>query len=424
MAYRALENTFWQKLPAADYKRMAVLTLIGFLVGLASGFVVSLFRVTASATYSFVVDFAAGNRASFWAWLILLAVGLCAAFWTGQLMRDPAIESGGAAWIKKTLLAGQPRVLRKILLPKFLGCYLVKGCGVSVGMEGPSVQMGCAAAMSIHNLSSNSIERRYFMLGGCAAGLATAFSAHFAGICYVYEIMREKLSNDLFLFMLAGSLGVYIVCEGLFGLGTMLPFAGMAVPGVTKYWLLFILACFAGAIGAVYNYALRFFLEFMDRQKRIPTWLRPFFAFLPTICLLFIFPEVTGEGMDIFPAMDSGQFPLLFLCCLLLAKLVLTAGCYSTGVPAGQMVPILSIGGIAGAIFSLCCQHLGLMGGEYYQSLIAIGMTAALTASECAPVTGVVLVAQMTGSWSLSSALLFVAAVSYFLARLARVQPI
>lgn len=418
-------ETLWQRIQTGQLNpgQTVFLAALGFIVGACAAAVVSAFRITAGSAYEFVVGWCLGHD-SWWAFILCLALAFFAALFTGFLIRDPAIRSGGAQWIREALENGQPHVFRLILLPKFIGSWIVKACGVSVGMEGPSIQMGCATALGIANLNGKRIERRFFMLGGCAAGLATAFSAPFSGICYVYEIMRERMSGNLFIFLLSGSFGVYFTCIGLFGLDPLLPFTGAPMPGVGRYWLIALLALFSGALGVAYNYLLRGSLKIFDGQKLIPVRYRPLCAFAATCAMLFLYPAATGEGMDVFPPLDAGVYSLLFLWGLLAVKLIFTAFCYGTGIPAGQMVPILCIGGIAGAIFSLYCQSLGLLGPDFHLSCITIGMAGAFSASERAPVTGLVLVAQMTGAWSTGAGILLAVAISTFLARIARVRPL
>lgn len=416
---------FWQLVPDAklDAKDTFWLVWVGFLVGLCAAAVVSVFRICADWSYAFSIRWTASlNRTFFhdWLWIFLAIV---AALIVGRLILNPAIRYGGSPWVRKALVEGQPRVWRIILAPKFFGSFLVKSFGVSVGMEGPSIQMGCATALGLKNFTNkDKIERRFFILGGCAAGLSAAFSAPFAGICWSYEILREKMDPTLFIFMLAGSFGVYMSCTQIFGLGTMLPFKSTPMPDLARLWILIPLGLFAGAVGIAYNYLLRFFIKAYAAQKWLPERYRPLFPFGGAIFLIFIFPAVTGEGFTVFAPIEAGQTTAAWLCLFLVVKLLFTGYCYGSGVPAGLMVPVLCVGGVTGAIFGDWFAALGWLGPEYAGSCIVMGMAGSFAAAERAPVTALVLVAQTTGAWEVSLGMLFVACLSAFFARLAKVK--
>lgn len=416
-------RNLWQELPdsGSSLRDSCWLVLVGFFIGLCAGAVISVFRITTDAAYSYALAWT-GNADFFTglAWFILAGI---AAFCVGRLVRNPAIRFGGDKWIKDAIASGQPHAWRVILLPKFVGSWLVMAFGISVGREGPSIQMGAATALGLKKLGDNAkIERRFFILGGSAAGLAAAFSAPFAGVCYVYEVMKEKMSPSLFTFLLAGGFGVYISCTQIFGLDVMLPLGPTPMPPFHSLWLLLPLALFAGASGVAYNYLIRISCRAYASQKLIPPDWQPFFAFFGAAFLLFCFPALTGEGLSIFASVDAGKLALGYLCLFLIAKLFFTAYCYGSSIPAGLMVPVLCIGGVSGAIYADCMVSLGLMSPEFSLTCLVIGMASAFSAAERAPVTGLVLVAQLTGAYAACLGMLLCGAIALWLSKIARTK--
>lgn len=415
----------WQILDTGPGRIMdpAYFTGLGLLVGLATGLVIALFRVFKGTFYNLALDWTSAHSDSLPAILGWLGLGVIAALIVGFLIRDPAIRAGGAAWIGKALENGQEHPWLKILFPKFLGSWLVLAFGVSIGAEGPCIQMGAAAALGLKKFDMADVaERHYFILAGCAAGLAAAFSAPFAGICYVYEIMNAKISRRLLVFLLSGSVGVYFACVNIFGLGVMLPMPGAAMPNVWNLWLLLPLALFAGFVGTAYNYMLRWFIALYSRQKLIPQFFRPILPFLAAGLLVVYLPALTGEGMDIFSRIEFFHVVGNFLLIYLVLKMVFTAFCYGSGIPAGVMVPVLSLGGVAGIIFADFTTALGFSYPGYLQACLVMGMAGAFAASERAPLTGLVLVLEITGAIGVAPGIFLVAALASFCARIFKVS--
>lgn len=401
----------------------AYFTGLGMLVGFVTGLAISLFRIFKGTFYNFALNWTSAHNDSWPAILGWLGLGLVAALIVGLLIRNPAIRAGGAAWIGQALENGQDHPWLKILFPKFLGSWLVLAFGVSVGAEGPCIQMGAATALGLKKFDVAEVaERHYYILAGCAAGLAAAFSAPFAGICYVYEIMNAKLSHRLLIFLMAGSMGVYFACNYIFGLGVMLPLPGAALPESWNLWLLVPLAFFSGFVGIAYNYMLRWFIALYEHQKLIPQFFRPILPFFVAGVLVVYLPALTGEGMDIFSRIEFVHVMGNFLLIYLLLKLVFTAFCYGSGIPAGVMVPVLSLGGVAGIIFADFTTPLGFSYPGYLQACLAMGMAGAFAAAERAPLTGLVLVLEMTGAFSVVPGIFLVAAMASFCARIFKVN--
>lgn len=405
------------------------LALWGLVIGLLSGSVISVFRITTSMAFTAVGGWFRAHAADplqCAVWLIPAVIG---ALITGWFMRDPAIRSGAGAWVTKALAGPQKHVWARILVPKFLGTWLVMACGLSVGREGPCIQMGASTALGLACLdgggdaAAHAAKRRMLVLCGCAAGLAGAFSAPFAGIFYVLEVLKERITRNLLILMLGAALGVYLSATCIFGLGLMLPLKGSALPELRYLWNSILVGLGAGFVGVVYAGMLRRSLALYARGRRFPVMLRPLLPFLGAAVMLLIYPQATGEGLSIFTAMEAGTVAstlLAFLC----AKLLFTAFCYGSGVPAGVMVPILALGGVAGGLCGMGFAAVGIAGGGGTAAFITMGMASAFAAAEHAPLTSIVLVLEMTGAYAATPGLLVAACVAVLLARVLRARPV
>lgn len=419
---KASLNNLWSSIQESRNRPTVsiYLAFTGFLVGVFAGCVIAVFRRCKDTAYHMTLRWVELHEDSSQIF-IYFGLAILAALITGFLIKNDAIRFGGDSWIKDALANGQKHAWRKVLFPKFLGSWLVLASGISVGSEGPSIEMGAATALGLKTFT-NSIERRYFILGGCAAGLSAAFSAPFAGICYVYEIMKEKMDASLFLFLLGGSFGVYFSVTLLFGLDVMLPLGAEYSLSLRHLWILLPLGVFAGLSGVVYNYLLRISVDLYSKQKLLSWRFRPLCAFLGAAVMMLVFPAVTGEGTSVFTSFPEWYLLSWFLGVFVIVKLLFTAFCYGTGIPAGRMVPVLCIGGAMGGIYADCVYALQLLPPGFEATFVVLGMASAFAASECAPITALVLVCQMTGSFAASLPMLVVTAIAWSLARLCRVK--
>jgi CIC family chloride channel protein len=144
-------------------------------------------------------------------------------------------------------------------------------------------------------------------------------------------------------------------------------------------------------------------------------------------CLVLL-PQVTGGGHSVAETILSGGMDIHvsigFVALLFLGKLVLTSSSFATGVPGGIFAPILVIGSLlgyfCGSLFASWFPGLGVSPHVF----ATIGMASLLSASVRAPLTGIVLIVEMTQQYSLLYALLLGAFISYLIADLFRDRPI
>ncbi len=421
-----MENVWYMtSLEKLQPKPLLYLCFWGFFVGAATGLIVSVFRIITSAVYDLLLNFTSVPDPIFGSRIFIIVLSLVFALITGFLMRNPAIRFGGVSWELYAIADGQPEPWKKILFPKFLGTMLVMCMGLSVGHAEPCIQMGAATALGLGQYHRDTvIKRRFFILGGCSAGLAAAFSAPFTGIAYIYEVMKLKMNSVIFVFLLSGCLGVYIIEEQIFGLGVILPFGEVKIPDLVQSLWLIPLGVLAGFMGIIYTRVLRGSLLIYNKQKLLSPCFRPVIVFLGTALLLYIHPAITGNGFSIFPSIQSGQTFLSFLCLFLVYKLFFTAFCYGSGIPSGVMMPLLCIGGVTGGIYAYVLLALGAISPAFISVMVVLGMAATFACAEQAPVTAMLLVLELTGSWDAAPWMLLVVAIAVFCGRVRKIQAI
>jgi hypothetical protein len=124
--------------------------------------------------------------------------------------------------------------------------------------------------------------------------------------------------------------------------------------------------------------------------------IRPVVALLLTLpCGIFL-PQVLGGGANLINIAENVNSGIVMLMIFILIKLVFTCTSFGSGIPGGIFMPILSVGALAGSILGLACTHIGLP-VAYIADFAVCGMAGALSASVKAPITSILLTAEMTG---------------------------
>jgi CIC family chloride channel protein len=400
---------------------------VGLLAGLLS--VAYRLAVARAETYSH----AYANTLAGAGVLGVLAVGLCGAILGGSagfLTERFAPEAGGSGipHIKASLM--NLRTIRPlVLLPvKFVAGWLALASGMSLGREGPTIQMGAAAGKLLSNLFR--VPRRshgMMVAAGSGAGLAGAFNAPLAGFIFVMEELKlamTPLTYGVALFACVGSVAVTRIFLGQipsFRLSNPDPVPLRAMGAVL------VLGAVCGVVGVVYNRALLGFLNLREKLK-LKRWMAGAIVGCLASLLILVLPDATGGGNGVAAKILTGEFAaqatLGYVAFLLVAKLLATAAGYGTGVPGGIFAPILVIGALTGfgvgTVGSTLFPQLGISPAVF----ATIGMAGVLSASVRAPLTGVVLIVEMTGEYNLLYALLVGAFLAYGIPDLLRDPPI
>ena len=117
------------------------------------------------------------------------AAGLCAKF-------APLISGSGIPQVSAQL-AGRLQVpWRRVLPGKFIGGLLTLGGSLTMGREGPSVQIGASVGQAFGDLARRPLSARNFLISsGAAAGLAAAFNAPIAGVVFAMEELHKSFSG-------------------------------------------------------------------------------------------------------------------------------------------------------------------------------------------------------------------------------------
>ena len=400
----------------------------GIVVGTFSGLVVSLFRFLLSkaedfriALYAQLTQLPVAYTAGWFA--VLLAVGGIL-YWLTR--HEPMAGGSGIPQVKGVILGLMRMNWFRILWVKLTAGVIGLGAGLSLGREGPSIQLGAVTAQGVSRfLGRTRMEERYLITSGASAGLAAAFNAPLAGVMFSLEELHRNFSAVVLLPAMTAAMTSTFVSQLLFGRALTFNFRSIPrIPLDIHILYAILVAVIAGLCGVIFNYGLLNIHRFYSLPVFKNLYMKITFALLCAGILGFVLPQVLGGGNRLVDELATKSFPLQLLFALLIGKFIFTLVSYGTGVPGGFFLPMLVLGALAGSICAWFLTASQLMLPSHGANIIIIAMAAFFSASVRAPITGTVLICEMTGSFYHLMILGMASAIAYIVAQLCGSQPI
>ena len=400
----------------------------GIVVGIFSGLVVSLFRFLLSkaedfriALYAQLTQLPVAYTAGWFA--VLLAVGGIL-YWLTR--HEPMAGGSGIPQVKGVILGLMRMNWFRILWVKLTAGVIGLGAGLSLGREGPSIQLGAVTAQGVSRfLGRTRMEERYLITSGASAGLAAAFNAPLAGVMFSLEELHRNFSAVVLLPAMTAAMTSTFVSQLLFGRALTFNFRSIPrIPLDIHILYAILVAVIAGLCGVIFNYGLLNIHRFYSLPVFKNLYMKITFALLCAGILGFILPQVLGGGNRLVDELATKSFPLQMLFALLIGKFIFTLVSYGTGVPGGFFLPMLVLGALTGSICAWFLTASQLMLPSHGANIIIIAMAAFFSASVRAPITGTVLICEMTGSFYHLMILGMASAIAYIVAQLCGSQPI
>lgn len=320
----------------------------------------------------------------------------------------PEASGSGIPEIEGALEELRPVRWWRVIPVKFIGGMGTLGAGMVLGREGPTVQLGGnIGRMVLDIFRMKSAEARHSLLAtGAAAGLSAAFNAPLAGILFIIEEMRLQFRYSV-ISIKAVFIGVImssIVFRVFNGEHAVIAVGKLSASPVNTLWLYLLLGMIFGIVGVVFNSLI---FKTQDRFQRIHGGnLRKILiigAVLGGICgvLGVIEPEAAGGGFELIPVAAAGNYTVGTLLFIFIARMVTTLLCFGSGAPGGIFAPMLALGTLLGTAFGMASASLFPAYHLEAGTFAIAGMGALFAASVRAPLTGIVLVLEMTDNYQL-----------------------
>jgi len=316
---------------------------------------------------------------------------------------------------------------RRVLPVKFLAGLTGIGGGLALGREGPTIQMGGATGLMVSGwfrVTPGEGERKALISAGAGAGLAAAFNAPLAGVIFVLEELHGAFTPVIFVAAFLASVTADVVCRVLTGETPVFSLHGMPAPALGAIPIALVLGLLAGFGGVLFNRCLLGSLDFFERFRVRPPFLVGAAAGLILGLAAWIYPEVSGSGAPLAERAFSGAIALRWVLVLVAARFVLTMVSYGSGAAGGIFAPLLVIGALGGLATGILAHALTPGLAPQPAIFAVLGMGALLTSIVRAPLTGIVLMIELTGQYDFMLPLLVSCFAAYGIAEALGNEPI
>jgi CIC family chloride channel protein len=388
----------------AQRARLLALAVLALVLGAATGLVATAFRLALVKADHFrdrVLDWAHGLGPNGLLHVLVAtasAAGLAA--WMVRLF-SPLAKGSGIPHVEAVLRGERPQAPFLLVPVKFVGGVLAMGLGLALGREGPSVQMGAGMAHVFGTVFRYNKQDVLALLAACAgAGLAVAFNAPIAGAVFVLEELVRRFDTRVTVATLTASAAAITVARVYLGEAPdfhvqPLPHFGL---GVLPIGL--VLGIVAGLLGIAYNRTLLGALAVAQRFGWIPVELRAALIGAGVGLLAWHAPDLVGGGEILAQRALAETGAPLSLLCVFLIRFFMGPISYAAETPGGLFAPMLVLGSHSGLLYGLAC-HAIFPGVAPPEAYAVVGMAAFFTAVVRAPVTGIVLVVELTAAFTL-----------------------
>lgn len=308
---------------------------------------------------------------------------------------------------------------------------LTIGFGGSAGLEAPIVVTGAAiGSNTARDLKMNYNERTLMLACGVAAGISAIFNSPIAGVLFALEVILYEFTVPVFIPILISSATASVLSNFLY--------KGQLFYLVTKGWNMnaipfyVILGILMGLI-SVYVTRTAIRTEKLFKSKKKP-YQKAIIGGVILGLMIFLLPPLYGEGYYSIESLlagkyqmlldnslftgytDNAWFIVLIAAIIVVVKIIATSVTIGAGGNGGIFAPSLFIGAMTGFVFAHAVNLLGIIHLTEGNFIVA-AMAGALSGVIHAPLTGIFLIAEITGGYALFVPLMIVSSMSFLIAR-------
>ncbi|MDD3014492.1 MAG: chloride channel protein [Candidatus Gastranaerophilales bacterium] len=394
-------------------------------VGIISGVLVVLFKVCITDLFNFIQGLIK-NLTIYERLIIFPLITTLGGLISGLLVFKIAPETRGSGipYVKLTLARiGKGTRIRSILVKFFAGIVGI-GTGLSLGREGPSVQLGAGAGALVAKIfKMTGTDQDKLVASGAGAAIGATFNAPIAGAIFVLEELVQNFSSSLLFPVLVATVSAAAIARHFLGsnpsfqIPTILtPISFITIP------VFIVLGIVAGIFGVLFAKNIFLSISIYDRFYKVPIWCKPAIAgFIVGLIGVFL-PYILSAGNNSVDLLLQSKFTVGFILLIFIGKFFITPLCFGSGAAGGIFLPILMLGSFLGYLLGIASNSLGIHVDPVVIALV--GMGAFLSAVARAPITSVVMVFEMTGDYNHILPIMLSAAIADLIAEKLNHAPI
>jgi len=424
-----LLSAFLRLVPSENHRVFAVALVAGALCGLSA----VTFHLAIIGTENRLIERAMHAHGRTWIWWTILIPTLGGLI-SGAMLQYvvPGARGSGIPQVKVAYAIKGGRIPFMEAAGKFVIGVIQIGTGSSLGREGPTVQICAGVASTLGRAAALSRDNLKRLLPvGAAAGIAAAFNAPIAAVTFTIEEVVGDLDQAVLAWIVVaaaiaaaiersilGEHPVFTITKhyGLTHASSLLSYAALGVA--------------AAVVSLVFTESLLGLRKWFQRMVLVPAWGRPGIGGLVTGVLAVIAISwlradgVTGGGYSTLSEALDGNLAIHALLALCLFKVIATVFSYSSGGAGGIFAPALFIGGMLGGAFGYLDKGFFHHANGEIGAFALVGMGSVFAGIVRAPITSVLIIFEMTGSYDLILPLMISNMTAYALARHIRPVPI
>ncbi|WP_340112465.1 chloride channel protein [Maribellus mangrovi] len=401
--------------------------VVGILSGIAAVIIKNTVRLTQKAVHSVVT-----TDVENYIYFALPIIGiLIAILFIKYVVRSEVRH--GIPTVLHSISKTRGRIKSHNLYSSVVSSSLTVGFGGSVGLEGPTVATGTAWGSWLATTFRLNYKNTILMLAcACAGAMAAIFKAPIAAIVFAVEVIMIDLTVfSLVPLLLASATGV-VTSYFFLGQDVLYPFKVVQAFNLNDLPYYILLGIVAGFVSVYFTKMYLFIAGIFEKLKNNRTRLVAGGASLGV--LIFLFPSLYGEGYEAINDCLAGNLEYLFdnsmfygfreelwmaiilLAVVILLKIVATSLTFGAGGVGGIFAPTLFMGVNTGMLFALIIRKTGIHNINS-SNFALIGMAGLIAGVLHAPLTGIFLIADISGGYQLFVPLMITATFSYLIVR-------
>ena len=405
------------------YRKLVL--VLSLVIGLVSGLAAVLLKNIVHYTHYLITDgfdFAMANNFYF----IFPTIGLTlTVMFAMYIIRD---EIGhGVSKILYAISKKNGRIKAHNMYSSMIGSTFTVAFGGSVGLEAPIVLTGSSIGSNIARLFHLNHKMTIILIGAGASGaISGIFKAPIAAVVFSLEVLMLDLTMTSLIPLLISAATAASVAYFLMGSGVLFSF------NINEYFKIenlpwyILLGFFTGLVSLYFTKTSMFIESKMKKIKNV--WIRVLTGGISLGILIYIFPSLYGEGYEFLRELISGKtnmvinenlisnpdmsLVLVLLTIIVFIKVIAMAITNGAGGVGGIFAPSLFVGGIFGGVFGYVIDLLPFVNITPKETAL-VGMSGVMAGVMHAPLTGIFLIAEFTGGYSLFTPLIITATVSY-----------
>lgn len=401
------------------------MVLYSFVIGVLSGITILIYRILGEKTLEVFRKLCEGAKADTSKIYIIFGVLILLALFVSFCVRmEPNISGSGIPQVEGILSRRMEVDWKKVLVYKFLGGIATLAAGLSVGREGPSIQMGAAIGEGVsRNMNKMDFEHKYLITSGASAGLAAAFNAPLAGTMFALEEVHKNFSPVVLLSAMVSAVTADLVTKSVLGIMPSLRFSQLNIMPLRYYWSLIILGIVVGISSYFFNNGV---VGAKNCYKKVnaPREVKIAVPFMFSGLIGILFPYMIGGGHKLIMDISVMHVSIIMVVAILAIKYFFTMLSFGSGVPGGIFFPLLAIGAVMGHLVGIICiRYLGVP-QEFIINFAILAMAGHFAAIVKAPITGIILIFEMTGSFEQLLPLSVVVFTAMITSDILKVEPV